>query len=106
MSIDDFGTGYSSMAYLQQLSVDKLKIDISFIRHLTTSNSDLAIVKAIIALGHGLGLELIAEGVELMAQARLLKQLDCDLIQGYFISHPIATSEITELLLADRCYLD
>lgn len=101
LSIDDFGTGYSSMAYLQQLAANRLKIDISFIRNLTNNTSDLAIVKAIIALGHGLGLELIAEGVESIEQAHLLKTLNCDLIQGYLISQPISEREITTLLCAN-----
>lgn len=104
LSIDDFGTGYSSMAYLQQLAANRLKIDISFIRNLTNNTSDLAIVKAIIALGHGLGLELIAEGVESIEQAHLLKTLNCDLIQGYLISQPISEREITTLLCANSQY--
>lgn len=89
LSIDDFGTGYSSMAYLQQLKVHKLKIDMSFTRDMVHNSSNASIVKAIIALGHSLGLEVIAEGVEDQEQAAYLKLLSCDVIQGYWISRPI-----------------
>jgi diguanylate cyclase (GGDEF)-like protein len=101
-SIDDFGTGYSSMAYLQKLSVHKLKIDISFIRNMTENNNDANIVKAIIALGHGLDLDVIAEGVEYEAQANLLKHLGCDQIQGYLIGKPMPSEAITAQLMETR----
>jgi EAL domain-containing protein (putative c-di-GMP-specific phosphodiesterase class I) len=101
-SIDDFGTGYSSMAYLQKLSVHKLKIDISFIRNMTENNNDANIVKAIIALGHGLDLDVIAEGVEYEAQADLLKHLGCDQIQGYLIGKPMPSEAITARLMEQQ----
>jgi len=94
LSIDDFGTGYSSLAYLQQLEVAKLKIDLSFIREVTSNANSSAIVKAIIALGHSLGLELIAEGVETREQAECLRNLHCDAIQGYWISPPLPAAEM------------
>jgi diguanylate cyclase (GGDEF)-like protein/PAS domain S-box-containing protein len=100
LSIDDFGTGYSSMAYLQQLEVHKLKVDMAFVRDMTTNSSNASIVKAVIALGHSLGLEIIAEGVETVGQARQLRALECDVIQGYLISKPIPTDEMTRFLSA------
>ena len=99
LSIDDFGTGYSSLAYLQQLEVDKLKIDIAFIRDMITNNNNAAIVKAVIALGHSLGLEIISEGVESLEQARELRALRCDSIQGYLVSRPIPTVEMTQFMI-------
>lgn len=95
ISIDDFGTGYSSLAYLQQLQAHKLKVDISFVRDITKNTGNAAIVKAIIALGHSLGLEIIAEGVEEPGQALYLRTLQCDVMQGYLISRPLPASEIT-----------
>lgn len=98
VSVDDFGTGYSSLAYLQQLDVCTLKIDLSFIRNMASSASSASIVKAIIALGHSLGLEVIAEGVEDPAQVRTLRGLGCDAIQGYLVSKPLPAHAATEFL--------
>ncbi|BCB27256.1 hypothetical protein SKTS_21420 [Sulfurimicrobium lacus] len=98
LSIDDFGTGYSSLGYLQQLEVDKLKVDISFVRNMTTNMGSASIVKAVIALGHSLGLEVIAEGVEDAGQARYLRSLRCDVMQGYLISRPMPAEETTRFL--------
>jgi len=100
ISIDDFGTGYSSLSYLQQLDVQKLKVDISFVRDMTTNPGNASIVKAIIALGHSLGLEVIAEGVEDPGQARYLRSLQCDVIQGYMISRPMPADEATRFISA------
>ncbi len=102
LSIDDFGTGYSSLAYLQQIEVHKLKIDLSFVRDVTTNSGNASIVKAIIALGHSLGLEIIAEGVEEQAQADYLRGLQCDVMQGYLVSRPLPVEEITGFLTDDR----
>jgi len=93
LSIDDFGTGYSSLSYLQQLEVHKLKIDISFVHDMTSNSGNASIVKAIIVLGHSLGLEVIAEGVEELGQARYLRSLQCDVAQGYLISRPLPADE-------------
>lgn len=98
LSIDDFGTGYSSLAYLQQLEVHKLKVDISFVRDMMTNHGNASIVKAIIALGHSLGLEIIAEGVEHPDQARYLRALQCDVIQGYLVGRPLPADEMTRFL--------
>ncbi len=98
ISIDDFGTGYSSLSYLQQLEVHKLKVDISFVRNMTTSSSNASIVKAVIALGHSFGLEVIAEGVEEPGQARYLRTLQCDSIQGYHVCKPLPADEMTHFL--------
>jgi diguanylate cyclase (GGDEF)-like protein/PAS domain S-box-containing protein len=100
LSIDDFGTGYSSLAYLQQIDVDKLKIDMSFVRDMTHNSGNAAIVKAVIALGHSLGLEVIAEGVEDSGQARYLRSLQCDIMQGYFVTPPLPADEMTRYLAA------
>ncbi len=83
LSIDDFGTGYSSLTYLQRIEVHTLKIDLSFVRDMTTNPSNAAIVKAIVALGHSMGLDIIAEGVETHAQADALRALSCDVMPGY-----------------------
>lgn len=98
LSIDDFGTGYSSLAYLQQLEVHKLKVDMSFVRDMTTNSGNASIVKAIIALGHSLGLEVIAEGVEDPGQARYLRSLHCDVMQGYLVSRPMPAEDVTRFM--------
>lgn len=98
VSVDDFGTGYSSLAYLQRLELCTLKIDLSFIRDMESSASSAAIVKAIIALGHSLGLEVIAEGVEQPMQAQTLRGLNCDAIQGYLVSKPLSAGDATAFL--------
>jgi len=100
LSIDDFGTGYSSLAYLQQLEVHKLKVDMAFVRDMTSNSSNASIVKAIIAMGHSLGLEVIAEGVEDIGQARYLRTLQCDVMQGYLISKPLPAEDMTNFLSA------
>ena len=98
LSIDDFGTGYSSLTYLKRFPIDKLKIDQSFVHNMTHENSDAAITKAIITLGHSLGLKLIAEGVENYDQLSMLKEFGCEEIQGYLFSKPLPHAELSLLL--------
>jgi diguanylate cyclase (GGDEF)-like protein/PAS domain S-box-containing protein len=97
LAIDDFGTGYSSLAYLKQFSLDTLKIDKQFIDHLTTSSKDAAITTSIIQLAHNLGLQVIAEGVETAEQVRVLRDLGCDMVQGYFFGRPISAWDVAKL---------
>jgi diguanylate cyclase (GGDEF)-like protein/PAS domain S-box-containing protein len=98
ISIDDFGTGYSSLAYLRRFPVDKLKIDQSFIRDMLESGEATSIVRAVVALAHGLSLCVIAEGVETEPQRAALLELGCDEIQGYLLSRPISFDDMTSWL--------
>ncbi|MES2949611.1 MAG: EAL domain-containing protein [Pseudomonadota bacterium] len=102
ISIDDFGTGYSSLAYLRRFPIDKLKIDIAFIRDVTTSPDDAAIALAIISMAHSLKLDVIAEGVETEAQLSYLRRNRCDQIQGFFFSRPLPVLELERLMLEDK----
>jgi diguanylate cyclase (GGDEF)-like protein len=98
VAMDDFGTGYSSMSYLQRFPIDKLKIDISFIRNLNSNPNDVSIVGAIISLAHGLRLKVVAEGVETAEQLALLKRMGCDQYQGFFRSAAVAPADVESLL--------
>lgn len=98
LAMDDFGIGYSSLARLKQFPMDKLKLDRSFVTDLLTSRQDAAIARAVVALGHGLGLQVISEGVETEAQLRYLEGEGVDAIQGYLFSPPVAVAEAEALL--------
>jgi diguanylate cyclase (GGDEF)-like protein len=98
LSIDDFGTGYSSMAYLKNLPVHELKIDRSFVAHMTSNPSDAVIVRSTVDLGRNLGLRVVAEGVEDPATWEQLDMLGCDAIQGYYISRPLPPEDLINWL--------
>jgi EAL domain-containing protein (putative c-di-GMP-specific phosphodiesterase class I) len=98
LSIDDFGTGYSSLAYLRRLPVAEVKIDRSFVQHLTHENGDHAIVRSIVELAANLGLTVVAEGVEDGQTLEELARLGCDEAQGYFISPPLPAAELSAWL--------
>lgn len=101
IAIDDFGTGYSSMSYLKRLPVDSLKIDRSFVVGLPHVREDVAIVEATIGMAHGLGLRVVAEGVDDPRQVDHLVELDCDHFQGYYFSRPLEAAALRELVAAN-----
>ena len=102
ISIDDFGTGYSSLSYLKRFPVDSVKIDRSFVRHLPTDPDDAAIARAIIDMGHRLGLRVVAEGVETEAQLALLRSYGCDEVQGYLTGRPSPPDAFAVAFLGGR----
>jgi EAL domain-containing protein (putative c-di-GMP-specific phosphodiesterase class I) len=98
VAIDDFGTGYSVLSSLQRFPVDRLKIDRSFVERIRPEAGDAPIVAAMITMAHGLGLEVVAEGVETAEQLGYLEEHGCDLVQGYLLSHPLTASELEQLV--------
>ncbi len=98
VALDDFGTGYSSMAYLRRLPIDVLKIDQSFVQDLTQDEGARSIVQAIIAMAHALHKTVVAEGVETLAQANLLRAWGCDEAQGYYFSRPVSAAALEAVM--------
>jgi EAL domain-containing protein (putative c-di-GMP-specific phosphodiesterase class I) len=102
LGIDDFGTGYSSLTYLRRFPVDFVKIDRSFVNGLGADSEDTAIVTAVVQLGKALGLRTVAEGVETAEQLAILRELDCDLAQGYYFARPQPAEAVTDLLVSQQ----
>jgi diguanylate cyclase (GGDEF)-like protein len=100
LSIDDFGTGYSSMSYLKRLPIDELKIDKGFVIDMLANSGDHVLVRSLIDLGHNLGLSVVAEGVEDEATLTALRELRCDVAQGYHLARPMTGTEFTDWLVA------
>ena len=98
ISVDDFGVGQSSLTYLRKLPINELKIDQSFIRGMVEEQDDRAITRTIIRMGHALGLKVVAEGVETEAQLHILRQENCDVVQGYHFFRPMPAKEFRELI--------
>jgi diguanylate cyclase (GGDEF)-like protein len=98
IALDDFGTGYSSLAYLKRFPLDMLKIDRTFIKDVPEDREDAAIISAIVALAHSLQHKVIAEGVETQEQLTFLKSLDCDEMQGFYVSRPVPATEVVKFL--------
>jgi diguanylate cyclase (GGDEF)-like protein/PAS domain S-box-containing protein len=97
VALDDFGTGYSAIAYLQKLDIDVLKIDRTFVRDLAPDSTELTLCKAMVAMAHALGLQVVAEGVESELQAELLRDCGCDFGQGYWFGKPMTASEFEQV---------
>lgn len=100
IAIDDFGTGFSSLSYLTRFTADRLKIDLSFVQTMLTDPSSKAVTNAVIAMTQGLGIEVVAEGVESCEQRDYLHTLGCGFAQGYFLGSPQSMEQLLQTLAA------
>ena len=98
VAMDDFGTGYSSLGYLKKFPFSKIKIDQSFVRELKNKQEDLAIISAVVTLGKGMNLQVVAEGIETPGQLKLLVDLNCTTMQGYYFGKPMNAKDATSFL--------
>jgi len=105
ISIDDFGTGYSSLSYLRRFPIDTLKIDRSFVSNLDSNSENREIVRTIIGLARNLGMDVVAEGTESLAEVRYLQSLDCEFAQGYYFSRPV-NDEQAQTFLSENRFMD
>ena len=102
LSIDDFGTGYSSLSYLRQLPARQLKIDRTFVNDLDGSEDAKAVVDGVVRLAHALGLRVVAEGVETATQRDILRELNCDELQGFFFARPMSADKLLAWTLGHK----
>jgi EAL domain-containing protein (putative c-di-GMP-specific phosphodiesterase class I) len=102
LAVDDFGTGFSSLAYLKRFPIDRLKIDRSFVHNVAADQDSSAIARAVIHLGHSMGLIVLAEGVETPEELQFLRAHNCDELQGYFFSKPLLAEEVANLLKSKK----
>ncbi|MEO7846004.1 MAG: EAL domain-containing protein [Nocardioides sp.] len=102
IAMDDFGTGYSSLSYLQDLPIDMLKIDKTFIDHLGVERDESSLAKVIVQIGRTLGLQVVAEGVERQEQVESLQALGCDLVQGFHLGMPLSAADAAALVADGR----
>ena len=105
LSIDDYGTGQSTLSYLKSFAADEIKIDQSFIRSVSTSQTNRIMVQSTIEMAHALGMKVVAEGVEDAQTFNLLSKLDCDTVQGWYIGKPVPTDEFVNLWCADKVFV-
>jgi EAL domain-containing protein (putative c-di-GMP-specific phosphodiesterase class I) len=99
ISVDDFGTGYSSLSSLRHFPVDVLKIDRSFVESISKSAEDASVVQTLVSLGRTLGLEVVAEGVELVSQLDAVREAGCNLAQGFLLGRPLAREQLDALVV-------
>jgi EAL domain-containing protein (putative c-di-GMP-specific phosphodiesterase class I) len=102
LALDDFGTGYASLSYLRRFPIRRLKIDGSSVRHISFSEGDAALARAVIAMAHGLGVSVIAEGIETVDQLTMLRAYGCNEGQGYLLGRPVLATEVPRLVHASR----